>query len=153
MGEPADRSAWRVGALLVLLTTTGLTTGCMSSAKPRRFGELAHNSSPLARARAISLGEPLPDSVVIPRLIERLGDRDGVVRMAAHDELRQRTGQDFGFLAWAEVAQRDAAVERWKQWWAERTRAPSLRVIPSQQSKPEPRRGRFALFRRRGLFR
>ena len=40
----------------------------------------------------MSLGYGQPDSVVLPALIERLNDSDVVVRMAAHEELKQRTG-------------------------------------------------------------
>jgi len=42
---------------------------------------------------------------------------DEVVRLTAHDELRRRTGQDFGFVPWAGPAERAAAVARWRAWW------------------------------------
>ena len=38
----------------------------------------------------------------VPALIGRLEDADPVVRLAAHEELRRRTGRDFGFVPWAE---------------------------------------------------
>ncbi len=55
-----------------------------------------------------------PDSQVLPVLLTRLGDSDPVVRLAAHEELRKRTGQDFGYLPWASPEERSSAIERWR---------------------------------------
>jgi hypothetical protein len=97
-------------ALFLVLLDTGCTLG------PRRFFDLT-NPAPLVRARAAQLGDRMPESVVIPRLIDRLDDPDPVVRMTAHEELRERTGQDFGYLPWGDAADRVRAVTRWRSWW------------------------------------
>ena len=34
-------------------------------------------------------------------LVGRLADNDPVVRLTAHEELRRRTGLDFGYVPWA----------------------------------------------------
>jgi hypothetical protein len=72
--------------------------------------------APLAQARAIGLVSRVPDSRVVPALVGQLDNRDPVVRLAAHEELRRRTGQDFGYVPWALEEERSGAVERWQAW-------------------------------------
>ncbi len=88
--------------------------GC--SLAPKSFKGIK-NPAPLFRARAIPLGRGLPDRVVIPSLLRSLDDKDQVVRLAAFSELKKRTGQDFGYVPYAEPAERAAAVARWNAWW------------------------------------
>ena len=59
-------------------------------------------------------GRAPADSQVIPALIERLADADPVVRLAAHEELRKRTGRDFGYVPWASPEERAGAIGRWR---------------------------------------
>jgi hypothetical protein len=82
--------------------------------------------APIVRARSVGLGEQLPESQVIPPLIDRLDDSDAVVRLSAHAELRKLTGQDFGYVPWADAAERAPAVARWRAWWNNR-KAPLAR--------------------------
>jgi HEAT repeat protein len=103
---------WSLPVLALLL---GL--GC--SIAPKSFRNLAH-PAPIVRARAVGLGNGLPDSQVVPALIEHLDDPDAVVRLSAHEELRKRTGQNFGFVPWADNAERAPAVTRWRDWWNRR---------------------------------
>jgi hypothetical protein len=88
--------------------------GC--SLAPKSFKGIK-NPAPLFRARAIPLGRGLPDRVVVPSLLRSLDDHDQVVRLAAFSELKKRTGQDFGYVPYAEPAERAQAVARWKDWW------------------------------------
>jgi hypothetical protein len=90
--------------------------GCAQG--PHRFGRIQH-PAPLVRARAVGLGRRQPDSQVIPALVGRLGDTDPVVRLAAHEELRRRTGQDFGYVPWASPEERSSAIDRWRAWLGE----------------------------------
>jgi hypothetical protein len=99
-----------VVALVTILTPSW---GCAHG--PRRFGKIEH-PAPLVRARAVGLGHRHPDSRVLPALVDRLGDADPVVRLAAHEELRRRTGQDLGYVPWAGPEERSAAVNRWQTW-------------------------------------
>ena len=89
--------------------------GC--SIAPKSFRDV-ESAAPLVRARAVGLGEGLPDSAAIPALLDRLTDPDPVVRLSAHEALKRRTGQDFGYTPWGEINDRAAAVTRWRQWWA-----------------------------------
>lgn len=93
-----------------------LTLGLGCSIAPKTFRGLA-NPAAIVRARAVGLGDGLPEWQVIPPLIEHLDDLDAVVRLSAHEELRKRTGQDFGYVPWADAAERAPAVARWRAWW------------------------------------
>ena len=68
------------------------------------------------------MGEPLADEVVVPSLIDRLDDQDSVVRLTAFEELKRRTGQDFGYKPWLDAPERAVAVGHWRAWWNENRR-------------------------------
>jgi hypothetical protein len=100
-------------AICGLALILGISPGC--GLGPRNFRKIQH-PAPLVRARALSLGARRPGSQVVPVLVGRLNDPDPVVRLAAHEELKQRTGRDFGYVPWAEEPERQAAVDRWRAW-------------------------------------
>jgi hypothetical protein len=104
------RQFW--GALGV--TVLGLSAGCTLA--PRSFVQ-ANDPAPLVRARAMGLGGSVPESVVMPSLIAKLNDPDAVVRMTAIEELRRRTGQDFGYAPWEDEGGRAQSVMAWQNWW------------------------------------
>lgn len=104
----------RFGWALPFLVLSG---GC--SIAPKSFRGI-DNPAPLVRARAAGLGRGLPDQQVIPALVDKLSDPDPVVRLTSHEELKKRTGKDFGFVPWDDPAPRARAVERWKAWLAGR---------------------------------
>jgi HEAT repeat protein len=83
---------------------------------PKNFQRVT-DPAPIVRARSVSLSEGLPEGRVVPALIDRLEDKDAVVRLAAAEELRQGTGQTFGFVPWSSEAERSQAVARWREWW------------------------------------
>jgi hypothetical protein len=99
---------------------------------PRNFRKINH-PAPLTRARSISLGFRTPQSTVIPALVGRLDDPDVVVRMAANEELKKRTGQDFGFQPWAAPEERAVVVNRWHDWLSGKSSV----VRPSEQSQSQ----------------
>lgn len=107
---------WRV----LGISLSVLTVGCGTA--PRNFQGL-NDPSPIVRARATGMGFGLPVTVVVPALIDRLNDPDPVVRIAAHEELKAGTGQDFGFVPWANDRERERAVARWRAWWKDREAA------------------------------
>jgi len=110
--------------------------GCAQG--PRRFGRIQH-PAPLVRARAVGLGRRQPDSQVIPALVGRLGDTDPVVRLAAHEELRRRTGQEFGYVPWAGPEERSAAIDRWRAWLGQgrgSAAASAGAIAPGQSNRP-----------------
>lgn len=113
--ERASRSRWRIAWIALPLVLLGVGCGIA----PRSFRSLTH-PAPIVRARSVAYGDGLPESKVVPALIERLNDPDPVVRMTAHEELRRRTGQDFGYLPWVAASERSRSIERWRAWWAQR---------------------------------
>jgi hypothetical protein len=109
---PPRRTGWLSPTPLAL--ALAFAGGC--SIAPKTFRGLSHPAA-IVRARAVGLGQQLPEAEVIPPLIGRLDDPDAVVRLTAHEELRKRTGQDFGYVPWADVAERAPAAARWRDWW------------------------------------
>jgi hypothetical protein len=107
---PGDRSA-RVCAVCGTL----FLASCSSA--PKSFLSVSDPAA-VNRARAIAFGRGESDAAAIPVLIDRLSDDDPVVRLASHEALKKRTGQDFGYLPYAEGDELNGAVGRWRQWWA-----------------------------------
>ncbi len=104
---------WFADALIV-----GAVASCWGCGLvPRHFPKM-QNPAPVARARAIGRDDRRPNVQVVPELIGRLDDPDPVIRLAAHEELRRRTGRDFGFIPWASPEDRAAAIKRWRDWLA-----------------------------------
>ena len=108
---------------------------------PRQFAKI-ENPTPIVRARAVGLGGRKSDSQVVPALVSRLGDTDAVVRLAAHEELRRRTGQDFGYLPWASPEERSRAIDRWQAWLADPNASSGAGAMPTpQMSAPASAQG------------
>lgn len=100
--------------------TLAATAGCGGCGlAPKTFRSIRH-PAPLVRARSVGLSERLPDGQAVPALVNRLDDSDPVVRLAAYQELKRRTGQDFGYVPWDDPEPRASAVSRWRNWLSER---------------------------------
>jgi hypothetical protein len=131
-------------AALALAASAGCTFA------PRDFFQ-NKDLAPLVRARSLGMGRELPEPVAVPTLIDKLNDPDAVVRMTAHEELKRRSGQDFGFAPYADPADQGPAIEAWKSWWQGRQVkiASTPRADPSVMPAgyPPPR-----TTARRGLF-
>ena len=104
----------------MILPMTLIGSGC-GSLTPRNFRAMMH-PAPVVRAGAVSKGDDQPDWVAYPAWIARLNDKDAVVRMAANESLKGRSGQDFGFVPWANAKERAVAVAKWQQWWQEKAK-------------------------------
>jgi hypothetical protein len=117
----------------ILLTAVTPFWGCAHG--PRSFRKV-QSPSPLVRARAVGLGRQQAGSRVIPALVERLSDSDPVVRLAAHEELRKRTGQDFGYVPWASAEERAGAIERWRAFAGISSKNPGLPPLPPATAAP-----------------
>jgi hypothetical protein len=124
----------RLAACLIVIAVLALLEGC--GLAPRNFRKITH-PAPLVRARAMSLGRGQPDSAVLPALVKGLGDNDPVVRLAAHEELKSRTGRDFGYQPWGTTDERTSAMSRWRAWLTGRPAA--TRAAPAGPGKNLPR--------------
>ncbi|WZO96172.1 hypothetical protein EP7_003156 [Isosphaeraceae bacterium EP7] len=120
-----------VAGLLCLLSGAGC------SLAPKSFAQMIHPSG-IVRARAAGLSDRQPDQVAVPALIERLGDADPVVRLTAHETLRERTGQNFGYLPWGDNAERAAAQARWKTWWDQQPQGSAEQDSVRDATGPKP---------------
>lgn len=96
-----------------------MVMACGCSIAPRNFRGMTHPAA-ITRARSVGLGRGLPDSQVIPTLIAKLDDPDPVVRLSSHEELRRRSGKDFGYLPWAPPEERAKSIAQWRGWWEQR---------------------------------
>ncbi|WP_435017487.1 hypothetical protein TA3x_005100 [Tundrisphaera sp. TA3] len=133
----------RVAYVLSLMPVVALAAGC--SLAPKSFRDMAH-TAPIVRARAVGLGDKQSAAVSVPAMIERLDDSDCVVRMAANDGLKTRTGKDFGFVPWGGAEERAEATSRWKAWWSGQGQS----VSPSPQSSAKVATRNVRARRRRG---
>ena len=79
---------------------------CGCTIAPKSFSRGIGDKAPLVRARASGMGGGAAPGAVAPALVGRLEDSDPAVRLAAHEELKKSTGQDFGFVPWADPAER-----------------------------------------------
>lgn len=129
MGMKRLAAAFAVFVILVCISGCGLG--------PRNFRKITH-PAPLVRARAMSLGYGQPDSVMLPALLGRLNDSDVVVRLAAHEELKLRTGRDFGYLPWGSTKERSKAIGRWQSWLAGGQSGQAPAPAQPRKSLPKP---------------
>jgi hypothetical protein len=98
----------------LLAPLASIPLGC--GLAPKSFQKVT-DPAPIVRARSIGLSGRLPEHKAVPALIDRLEDRDPVVRLAAYEELKKGTGRSFGFIPWSSEAERAHAVARWRSWW------------------------------------
>lgn len=85
---------------------------------------LESNHASLRRGAATEIGQRSAWAP-IPRLIERLDDRDAGVREAAHAALRRLTNEFLEPQAGRGQGVRASLTERWRQWWQQVGRARS----------------------------
>jgi hypothetical protein len=86
----------------------------------------------------MSLGYNQPNAVVLPGLVGRLDDPDPVVRLAAHEELKRRTGRDFGYIPWSTSQERAGAVSRWRAWLSGEPIVQGRSPVGPRKSLPAP---------------
>ena len=107
--------AW-LGLTLLLV---GLAA-CGSTPKPRAIEPDVdlHHPDPGRRALAVQQVAADGDTTRVPDLIELLDDRDESVRLVASGALSDLTGREGAYQAFAPRAERLAAIEDWRAWYA-----------------------------------
>jgi HEAT repeat protein len=88
---------------------TRMTDGTLSS---KLFDE-----SPEVRAATARACGRKPARSLVPKLIDALKDKQTMVVEAAHESLRELTGQDFGPDKASSPEDQVRAAARWKAWW------------------------------------
>jgi hypothetical protein len=99
-----------LGGLLLLVTA------CASTDTPRPVQPEfdLHHPDALRRTLAIQDVAARGDRRWLPDLVELLDDRDETVRLQAGAALREMTGKDVGYQAFAAPAERRAAQAAWR---------------------------------------
>jgi hypothetical protein len=69
------------------------------------------------RAQAASLLGAKKAREGVPKLIEGLGDREVIVRAAAHRALMSISGKEFGYDPTDDAEIRGKALQQWRDWW------------------------------------
>lgn len=127
----------RSNQVLRLVLLIGLAgPGCTIA--PKSFHAI-RDAAPFTRARAVDLAGQAPPEQAIPALIQKLEDPDSVVRLAAHEKLKQISGKDFGYEPWADDASRQAAISRWKSWWGQSDHG--VQRVATQRDRRRPFKG------------
>ena len=110
------RGVVRIGRLLSDGLLIVVVTPCFGCGMVSRNFPTMQNPAPVVRARTIARNDSRLSTRELPVLLGRLEDADPVVRLAAHEELRRKTGRDFGFVPWGSPEERSLAVGRWRSW-------------------------------------
>lgn len=111
----ARAARWR----LCVATLALLSSACVDERRrPLKPEQDMYDPNPTRRAQAVGeLGRMArPDQV--PLLIEALDDQDEAVRLAAGRALKDLTGHDTGYRAYAEPSERRRQVDAWRAWYA-----------------------------------
>ena len=100
--------------MIVVTCATGIC-GCSEPTGPRtvRSEDLA------VKIPAIKQAAEAKDLSAAPQLVKDLESDDAAVRLFAIEGLRQMSGEEFGYVYYADREQRKPAVTKWRQWLAE----------------------------------
>jgi HEAT repeat protein len=104
--------AVRAGSLTASVTVIACLAGCDPGTARR---QQLNSENPLDRTEAIVQAYETRDQRAVHRLVGLLDDPSAAVRMYAIQALRRLCGVDYGYRYYASPAQREAAVERWRQ--------------------------------------
>jgi HEAT repeat protein len=115
-------------------TTEPVVRAILEEATPERLE--VHVESPwpvVRRAAAREMGERGRWSA-IPRLIERLEDRDARVRAEAAASLRRITNEFIPYRADSSLLARTTGARRWREWWTAVGRLRAAEQDPPEES-------------------
>lgn len=80
------------------------------------------SSGQFVRHRALNALAPMIGDGLVPVFIESLRDEAPTVARLAAETLRRHANVSFGFEPEASKRDRDAAIDKWRQWWEEHRR-------------------------------
>ncbi|MFW6065561.1 MAG: HEAT repeat domain-containing protein [Planctomycetota bacterium] len=101
----------------IAMATAFALSGC-DSAGGDLYQRLQHED-PSVRIQAMRQAAETKDMAAAPYIVEQLNDSDADVRMFAIMSLEKMTHRRLGYEHYAPAAQREEAVERWRQWLRE----------------------------------
>ena len=104
-------------ALSVVVCAMLLVSGGCFGVRKLTWEEKMDSSAGVERTQGVvAVGEENKWSA-IPQVIDRLEDDDVSVRVTAVRTLREMTGCDFGYVAYADEPERREAAQRWRNGW------------------------------------
>jgi hypothetical protein len=111
---------------LLLMVLCGLSVSC-------RDAPSISSSNPDRLVPAIKIAVRTGDRSAIPFMVRDLESDDSAVRMYAIDGLHRLTGQDFGYVYFADDSLRKPAVERWQRWLAQQAHSQAASTTSSAE--------------------
>ena len=102
----------RVAFAIVGIASCAATFGCSEPTGPRTVA----SQDMAVKVPAIIVAVENQDRSAVPQLVKDLESDDAALRMFAIMGLQELTGQDFGYVYYADVEQRRPAVMKWRQW-------------------------------------
>ncbi len=102
----------RAGRPIVVVTCMVCWAGCDQAAVRRRQ---LNSDNPLDRSEAIMHAYEARDMRAVHKLVGLLDDPSDAVRMYAIQALRRLCGVDYGYRFYASAAEREPAVQRWRE--------------------------------------
>jgi HEAT repeat protein len=107
-------------ALLTAISVSGCRSGMMAIQADR--SEI-QSADPAIRVRAIIHATRAKDMGAVPLIVDRLEDDDEAVRFVAIKSLKELTENDLGYCEGDPPYVRAQAVDRWRKWLKENTKA------------------------------
>lgn len=86
--------------------------GCNEPAGPRTVASEDLN----IKVQAIRIAADGKDLTAAPQLVKDLESDDAALRMYAIKALQEMSGQDFGYVYYADIEKRRPAVGKWRDW-------------------------------------
>jgi HEAT repeat protein len=103
----AKFAGWLLGLALV--------GGCVHPRRPL----VVTDSDPSIKIPATEIAVQRHDLSAVPQMIKDLESDDPAVRLYASYALEELTKQSFGYRYYDDEDQREAAIGRWRRWYAE----------------------------------
>jgi len=108
----------RVAFAIVVIAAAAATAGgvcaggCSEPTGPRTVA----NEELTVKIPAIKEAGRTRDLSAAPQLVKDLDSDDAALRLFAIKGLREMSGQEFGYVYYADVEQRRPAVLKWREW-------------------------------------
>ena len=116
--------------LLAILALALAACGC----QPQTIAQPLQSDNPQVRIDAAVEAGRTRDQAAVPYLVDRLNDSEPDVRFFSFIALKKITGQTFGWNYASPPADRDAAVQRWRQWLKEGRPAAATQEVTTDGS-------------------
>jgi HEAT repeat protein len=101
----------RIAAWVVFAAAVAALGACLPTSEPG-----LGSRDPAMRLDAMATAAATKDKSAVPGLIQRLDSQDGGERLLAIEALERITGERHGYDHAGPAAEREAGVQRWRDW-------------------------------------